>query len=110
MAVALAGLGLLLLGRGVRHGQRRAWLVSLGLVAGSVVLHLVKGVDVEEVVVATAVAGYLMIHRRAFRVASEASSARLGLLWAAAGAAIATAVGTAAAWLVLPTSSRYRAS
>jgi lysyl-tRNA synthetase class 2 len=63
-------------------------------------LHLVKGVDVEEVVVAAAVAGYLVIHRRAFRVASDASSARLGLLWAAAGAAIATAVGTAAAWLI----------
>jgi len=33
-------------------------------------------------------------------VASDASSARLGLLWAAAGAAVATAVGTAAAWLI----------
>jgi lysylphosphatidylglycerol synthetase-like protein (DUF2156 family)/UDP-2,3-diacylglucosamine pyrophosphatase LpxH len=100
VAVALAGLGLLLLGRGVRRGQRRAWLVSLGLVAGSAVLHLVKGVDIEEVVIATAVAGYLVIHRRAFPVASDASSARLGLLWAAAGAAVATAVGTAAAWLI----------
>jgi len=100
VAVALAGLGLLLLGRGVRRGQRRAWLVSVGLLAGSAVLHLVKGVDIEEVVMATAVAGYLVIHRRAFRVASDAPSARLGLLWAAAGAAIATAVGTAAAWLI----------
>ena len=100
VAVALAGLGLLLLGRGVRHGQRRAWLVSVGLLAGSVVLHLVKGIDVEEFIVATVVAGYLVIHRRAFRVASEASSARLGLLWAAAGAAVATVVGTGAAWLI----------
>jgi lysylphosphatidylglycerol synthetase-like protein (DUF2156 family)/UDP-2,3-diacylglucosamine pyrophosphatase LpxH len=100
VGVALAGLGLLLLGRGVRRGQRRAWLVSLGLVLGSIVLHLAKGVDVEEVVVASGVAGYLLIHRRAFRVASDAPSARLGLVWAAAGAAIATAVGTAAAWLI----------
>jgi lysylphosphatidylglycerol synthetase-like protein (DUF2156 family)/UDP-2,3-diacylglucosamine pyrophosphatase LpxH len=100
VAVALAGLGLLLLGRGVRRGQRRAWLVSLALVLGSAVLHLAKGVDVEEVVVAGGVAGYLMKHRRAFRVASDAASARVGLLWAAIGGALATIVGTAAAWML----------
>jgi len=102
VAVALAGLGLLLLGRGVRRGQRRAWLVSLTLLLGSVVLHLAKGVDIEEVFVAAAVAGYLLVHRRAFRVASDAGSARAGLLWAAGGAAVATGVGTAAAWLIKP--------
>ena len=102
VAVALAGLGLLLLGRGVRRGHRRAWLVSLALLLGSVVLHLVKGVDVEEVAVAGLVAGYLLVHRRAFRVASDPASARVGLVWAAAGAAVATAVGTAAAWLIKP--------
>ncbi|HEV7534591.1 MAG TPA: phosphatidylglycerol lysyltransferase domain-containing protein, partial [Acidimicrobiia bacterium] len=100
VAVALAGLGLLLLGRGVRRGQRRAWAVAVALLLGSVVLHIVKGVDVEEVAVAALVAGYLLVHRRAFRVASDAGSARSGLLWAAAGAAVATAVGTAAAWLL----------
>ncbi|HEV7865811.1 MAG TPA: phosphatidylglycerol lysyltransferase domain-containing protein, partial [Acidimicrobiia bacterium] len=100
VAVALSGLGLLLLGRGVRRGQRRAWLVSLILLLGSVVLHLVKGVDIEEVVVAAAVAGYLLVHRRAFKVASDATSARAGLVWAAGGAVVATAVGTAAAWLI----------
>jgi lysylphosphatidylglycerol synthetase-like protein (DUF2156 family) len=100
VAVALAGLGLLLLSRGVRRGQRRAWLVALVLATGSAVLHLVKGVDVEEVVVASAVAGYLLVHRQAFRVQSDATSARLGLLWAAGGAALATAAGTAASWLV----------
>src|SRR5581483_5868257 len=106
VAVALAGLGLLLLGRGVRRGQRRAWLVALALVLGSAVLHLAKGVDVEEVVVAGAVAGYLVKHRRAFRVPSCAASSRLGLVWAAVGAAVATAVGTAAAWLIKGPSGR----
>src|SRR5437764_12619373 len=102
VAVALAGLGLLLLGRGVRRGQRRAWLVAVALLLGSVVLHIVKGVDVEEVAVAGLVAGYLLVHGRAFRVASDPASARFGLVWAAAGAAVATAVGTAAAWLIKP--------
>jgi lysylphosphatidylglycerol synthetase-like protein (DUF2156 family)/UDP-2,3-diacylglucosamine pyrophosphatase LpxH len=100
VAVALSGLGLLLLGRGVRRGQRRAWLVAMALLLGSVVLHLVKGIDVEELTVAAAVAGYLLVHRRAFRVASDPASARVGLLWAAGGAAAATVVGTGAAWLI----------
>ncbi len=106
VAVALAGLGLLLLGRGVRRGQRRAWLVSLALLLGSAVLHLVKGVDVEEVIVAGVVAGYLVRHRRAFPVASDAPTARLGLLWAGVGGALATIVGTAAAWLLKSPSGR----
>jgi lysylphosphatidylglycerol synthetase-like protein (DUF2156 family) len=102
VAVALSGLGLLLLGRGVRRGQRRAWLVALALLLGSVIEHLAKGVDVEEVVVAAAVAGYLLVHRRAFRVGSDSGCARTGLVWAAGGAAVATVVGTAAAWLIKP--------
>src|SRR5207302_5186743 len=77
-----------------------AWLVALGLLLGSVVLHLAKGVDVEEVAVAAAVAGYLLVHRRAFRVASDTGCARTGLVWAAGGAAVATVVGTAAAWII----------
>jgi lysyl-tRNA synthetase class 2 len=64
------------------------------------VLHLAKGVDVEEVIVALAVAGYLVLHRSSFGVASNNTSARAGLVWAAAGAAVATAAGTAAAWLI----------
>src|SRR5204862_92803 len=56
VAVALAGLGLLLHSRGVRRGQRRAWLVALALVPGANVLRLVKGGDSEEVGRAAAVA------------------------------------------------------
>jgi lysylphosphatidylglycerol synthetase-like protein (DUF2156 family)/UDP-2,3-diacylglucosamine pyrophosphatase LpxH len=100
VAVALSGLGLLLLSRGVLRGQRRAWLVALALLLGAAVSHLAKGVDFEEVVMAGGVAGYLLAHRRAFRVASDAGCARTGLVWAAGGAAVATAVGTAAAWVM----------
>ncbi len=63
---ALSGLGLLLLARGVRRGQRRAWGVSLAVLVASACFHLVKGVDVEEAVVALVVAGYLLAHGRAF--------------------------------------------
>ncbi len=68
---ALAGIGLVLLARGLRRGQRRAWLIALGLLGSSVVLHLVKGIDVEEAAIGGAVLAYLALHRAAFRIATE---------------------------------------
>ncbi len=44
----LAGLALIALGRGILRGQRRAWRVSVALLAGTILLHLVAGADVEE--------------------------------------------------------------
>ena len=65
--VTLPGLGLLALARGVRRGQLRAHRVAVALLVGSSVLHLVKGVDVEEAAAAGLVAGYLIAHRAEFR-------------------------------------------
>jgi lysylphosphatidylglycerol synthetase-like protein (DUF2156 family)/UDP-2,3-diacylglucosamine pyrophosphatase LpxH len=94
--VALAGLGLLLMARGVRRGQRLAWSTSLGLLVASGFLHVVKGVDVEEAAAALVVAGYLLIQRRAFRGPADPPSVRLGLTALAGGALAATAFGTVA--------------
>ena len=94
--VALAGLGLLLMARGVRRGQRLAWSASLGLLAASGILHLVKGVDVEEAAAALVVAGYLLAQRRAFRGPADPPSVRRGLATLAGGALAATAFGTTA--------------
>ncbi|HMM41526.1 MAG TPA: DUF2156 domain-containing protein [Thermomicrobiales bacterium] len=46
--VALSGLGLILLGRGLRQGRRVAWLATLALLAGGAVSHVIKGLDIEE--------------------------------------------------------------
>ncbi|MDQ1438843.1 MAG: lysyl-tRNA synthetase, class [Acidimicrobiaceae bacterium] len=73
--VTLAGLGLLALARGVRRGQRDAFRVALALLVGSALLHVVKGADVEEAVVAGAVAVYLLVHRGLFRAGTD----RVGL-------------------------------
>ena len=48
--VAAAGIALLGLSWGVRYGQRHAWTLAVGITALSVVLHIVKGLDVEEAV------------------------------------------------------------
>jgi lysylphosphatidylglycerol synthetase-like protein (DUF2156 family) len=92
--VAFAGLGLLLLSRGVRTGQRTAWRIAVVLAAGSSVLHVVKGVDVEEALAAAAVAGYLLWRREAFGVTTHGPSARRGLVTLGLGAVLATAAGS----------------
>ena len=92
--VALAGLGLLLLSRGLRRGQRRAWRLSIVLLAGSALLHLVKGADLEEAAIAALGAALLVHNRDAFRVASDRGSALRAFVAPAIGAAVATLVGT----------------
>jgi lysyl-tRNA synthetase class 2 len=59
VAVAAAGVGLLLLAGGLRRRHRAAWLATVGLLAGSAVLHVVKGLDVEEALTEAFLAGLL---------------------------------------------------
>jgi lysylphosphatidylglycerol synthetase-like protein (DUF2156 family) len=96
--VALAGAALLVLARGVRTGQRRAWGCGLALLAGSAVLHLVKGADVEEAVVAVLVGAWLARRGDAF-TAPPSTDFELG--WLLAGVA-ATASASVAAAEVFP--------
>jgi lysylphosphatidylglycerol synthetase-like protein (DUF2156 family) len=91
--VALSGLALLLLSRGIRRGQRHAWQSALVLLLGSVVLHVVKGVDLEEAAAAAAVSVYLLRHRQAFRTGADPASVRQGLLTLTAGALGAIVLG-----------------
>ena len=92
--VAIAGLSLLLVAGGIRRGQRLAWQAALGLLLASAALHLAKGVDLEETLVALAAAAYLLIHRRAFRAPSQPGSVRraLGVVAVTDLLAIVTAV------------------
>jgi lysyl-tRNA synthetase class 2 len=57
VAAAAAGVGLLLLAGGLRRRHRAAWLATVGLLAGSAVLHVVKGLDVEEALAEAFLAG-----------------------------------------------------
>lgn len=91
---ALAGVGLLLLARGIRRGQHRAWAVCQVVLLTSAVLHLVKGADIEEAVVALGVAAFLWVNRASFQAAADVPSLRRGIA-AVAGAAVATIVAGA---------------
>jgi len=99
--VALAGVALLALARGVRRGQRRAWAISAVLLGATLVLHLVRGGDVGGSVVAGAVLSLLLFNRREFRASSDLPSTRSAALWLASGVVAITVVATAATELAL---------
>ncbi len=91
--VALSGIALLAVGRGILRGQRRAWRVSVALLAGTILLHLVAGADFEESLVAIGVLAFLVLNRREFQAAADASSLRSVLL-TLGGTAVGVAVVT----------------
>lgn len=78
--VALAGLALIALGRGILRGQRRAWRVSVVLLAGTLVLHIIAGGDIEESFLALVVLAVLVTNRHDFQAASDWSSLRSAVL------------------------------
>ena len=88
---------LVLLSWGLRRGERRSWwLASLGT-ATVVVLHLVKGLDVEEAALGLVLLGQLLLTRRHFTAHAHPRSTRrvLGLL--AGGPVVGVVLGWA--WL-----------
>ena len=93
--VAMAGLALIALGRGILRGQRRAWRVAVTLLAGTILLHVVAGADFEESLIAGAVMLFLLVNRKEFQSASDATSLRSALVTLAAvalGVAVLTTV------------------
>ena len=90
-ATLVVGVLLLLLARGLRRRKRRAWRAVVALLAGSVALHVLKGLDVEEATLAAALLIALVVWRDEFRAQGDprtrwrAVAALLGLLAASVG-------------------------
>jgi len=93
--VALVGIGLLALARGVRRGQRRAFVVAVWALAISVVLHLARGGDVAGSLFSLAVLAFLVVHRKEFPAASDRPSLRSAAIALVAGVVGITVVTTA---------------
>lgn len=94
-----AGTILLLLSRALRRGKFRAWLLATVLSAVTVVLHLVKGLDVEEALVTTSMLVLLVSARRNFTARPDPRSLSRVLAVVLAGPLLATALGWL--WLAL---------
>lgn len=65
--VALAGIFLILLGRGLLHGRRIAWIAAIGLLAGSTLSHLVHGLDIDHIAIELGLIAILIWRQRDFR-------------------------------------------
>lgn len=92
--VAMAGLGLLLLARGVRRGQRHAFLLANALLLVAIIGDVTKGLDVEEAIVALLVAVFLLVHRDDFQAPANPSSWRRAILVAFGALAVVIVGGT----------------
>jgi lysylphosphatidylglycerol synthetase-like protein (DUF2156 family) len=84
--VALAGLALIGLGRGILRGQHLAWQVAMVLLGGTIVLHLVAGGDIEESLLAVGILVLLGVNRREFTAAADWPSLRSAVVSLAFGA------------------------
>jgi len=101
--VALAGVGLLAVARGVRRGQRLAWLVSILLLAGTVALHLIRHGDVVQSIAALALVAVLWLERKSFRAGFDLPSLRAGLVTLLGGVLGIACIGATILWSVIPT-------
>ncbi len=73
-AVAITGIALVMLSRGILRGQRRAWLVAVTLLGLSMVLHLAHEINVAAVLVTGGVLVLLVVERRWFAATTDRSS------------------------------------
>ncbi|PZG02967.1 phosphatidylglycerol lysyltransferase domain-containing protein [Micromonospora deserti] len=87
-ATVVVGVLLIYVGAGLRRGKRRAWQVAVVLAGTSVVLHLVRSLDIEPAVVCAALLAMLIVIRGRFHAVPDPQS-RWRVLAVPAGFAVA---------------------
>jgi len=78
--LVLMSFALFLTARGLRRGQRLAWGGTLVLLVLTVVLHVVKGLDLEEALLSATAAGWLATKRESFPVLPTRSAVRTAIV------------------------------
>jgi len=91
--VAIAGIGMIMLSRGILRGQRCSWLVAVPLLTAALALHLVHAADVVTLLVCAAVLVLLVVQRDLFRAVSEPATLLGAFAILAIGGLIATLAG-----------------
>jgi phosphatidylglycerol lysyltransferase len=97
---ALAGFALLMLASGLWRRKRVAWLLALVVMLGSIVTHLVKGLDYEEAALAALLSMVLLIWRSHFHARSDPPSVRQAITTMAAALAFTLAYGVTGFFLL----------
>jgi lysylphosphatidylglycerol synthetase-like protein (DUF2156 family) len=90
---AIAGIGMIMLSRGILRGQRRSWVVAVGLLSASLALHLVHAADVVTILVCAAVLVLLTVERARFRAETEPATLVNAFAILAVGGLLATLGG-----------------
>jgi lysyl-tRNA synthetase, class II len=98
-ATAAIGLLLIYLGFGLRRGNREAWFLAVTLAAASVLLNLVKGLDVDAAAISAAMLTLLIAVRNQFRAAAETASRWRALRALLGFASAGYLLGIAEIWL-----------
>ena len=88
--VAISGIGMIMLSRGVLKGQRRSWLVAVALLVASLVLHVIHAADVITLLVCAGVLVLLVVQRERFRAQAEQGTVRSAFSILAVGGLTAT--------------------
>jgi lysylphosphatidylglycerol synthetase-like protein (DUF2156 family) len=88
--VAISGIGLIMLSRGVLKGQRRSWLVAVALLTSSLIFHLIHAADLLSLAVCFGVLLFLVIQRELFRAQTERETIVAASLILAIGGVLGT--------------------
>ncbi len=94
--LALCGLVLLALTRGLRRGQRQAWALSCVVLLVAAVLHLARGVDGVQSALSVVLVGFLLVLRDDFAASTDRSARRSVALLLTGGVVATVALSTAA--------------
>lgn len=96
----LAGFALLLLANGLWRRKQNAWRLTLLILALSIIVHLIKGIDYEEAALAAFLVFYLWRQRAHFQALSDAPSLRQGVYGLVAALVFTLAYGVIGFYLL----------
>ncbi len=100
VAAAVLGGALLILASSLWRRKRSGWLLTIVLLVIAAILHLLRGPDYQETLIALLLSGWLFSLRREFHARSDPPSVQRGLLLMA-GAVVFTLVYTALGFTLL---------
>jgi phosphatidylglycerol lysyltransferase len=100
LAAAVAGAGLLMLGRGLWYRKRAAWSIACVLLVVSAASHLLRGPDYQEAIISVALLVWLLAEHRGFLARPDAPSVRQALRVVAGAFAVTLVYGTVGFWLL----------
>jgi hypothetical protein len=76
---AVAGIAMIMMARGIRRGQRRAWFVACVVLSITVFAHVLRGGTFVASFIAASILTLLVVERRYFQATTDRSSARAAM-------------------------------